>query len=113
MAEKTLEEIRKDILEYIKVQLGPVYKDSDEQVLKNLCEVVELEAMNVANIITETPAHLINMMSLVIACTVIAYQNRGVEGQYKQSELGQESHFLDWHTYLQEQVVKHGKRYVI
>lgn len=113
MATKTVEQIRADIIEYAKVQLGPTFKESDEQVLTNLEMLIEDEAFQVGNILFVTPAHLIDMMSIIVQCMVIAYQNRGVEGQTRQGELGQENHFIDWHQYLQDEVVSHGKRYVI
>lgn len=113
MASKTVEEIRTDIIEYTKVQLGPIYKESDEQVLINLEHLIEDEAFQVGNILSVTPGHLVDMMSIIVQCMTIAYENRGVEGQTRQGELGQENHFIDWHQYLQDEVVSHGKRYVI
>lgn len=113
MATKTVEEIQNDIVDYVKTQLGPTYKESDEQVIKNLEKLVQDECLSVANILSVTPSHLISLMSIIVQTTCIAYENRGVEGQTRQGELGQENHFIDWHQYLQDRVVKHGKRYVI
>lgn len=113
MAVKTLDDIRDDIFNYVIIQLGPTYKSEDEQLIKNYITIVELEAMSVANVINETTTHLIGMMSIIIQSVIIAYENRGVESQTRQGELGQENHFIDWHQYLQDEVVSHGKRFVI
>lgn len=102
-----------DIIEMVKIQLGPVYDDQDKDVLTNIVNTVNDEALFVANRMTENTNDLKDLKSLIIQCSVIAYQNRGVEGQTRQGELGQENHFIDWHQYLQDEVVSHGKRYVI
>lgn len=102
-----------DIIEMVKIQLGPVYDDQDKDVLTNIVNTVNDEALFVANRMTENVNDLKDLKSLIIQCSVIAYQNRGVEGQTRQGELGQENHFIDWHQYLQDEVVSHGKRYVI
>lgn len=101
------------LVEYVKLQLGPIYKDSDAKVLQNIVQMVHDEALYVGNRMFETSNDLIDLKSLIVQCSVIAYQNRGVEGQTRQGELGQENHFIDWHQYLQDEVVSHGKRYVI
>ena len=95
------------------IQLGPVFKKGDEVVLRNIVQMVHDETLFVGNRMSETPRDLDDFKSLIIQCSVIAYQNRGVEGQTRQGELGQENHFIDWHQYLQDEVVSHGKRYVI
>lgn len=102
-----------DIIEMVKIQLGPVYDDQDKDILTNIVNTVNDEALFVANRMTENTNDLKDLKSLIIQCSVIAYQNRGVEGQTRQGELGQENHFIDWHQYLQDEVVSHGKRYVI
>lgn len=101
------------IIEYVKLELGPVYKAEDEQILKNIVETVKDEALYIGNRMVETAPTLLEFKSIIIQASIIAYQNRGVEGQTRQGELGQENHFIDWHQYLQNEVVKHGKRYVI
>ena len=101
------------IVEIVKGQLGPIYKDTDQEVLKNIVNMVHDEALYVGNRMYETTDNLVDLKSLIVQCSVIAYQNRGVEGQARQGELGQENHFIDWHQYLQDEVVSHGKRYVI
>ena len=113
MAIKTVEEIRHDIIEYAKAQLGPIYKSSDEDVLSNLESIIESEAISVGNRLSVTSVNLTDMFSIIVQCLVIAYQNRGIEGQTRQGELGQENSFINWHQYLQDEVVKHGKRFVI
>ena len=101
------------LVDIVKSQLGPIYKDEDEDVLKNIVNMVHDEALYVGNRMFETEENLVDLKSLIVQCSVIAYQNRGVEGQTRQGELGQENHFIDWHQYLQDEVVSHGKRYVI
>ena len=96
-----------------KSQLGPTFKDCDDEVLKNLVDIVMVEALHVGNRMYETDTDLLEFQSIIVQASVIAYENRGVEGQTRQGELGQENHFIDWHQYLRDEVVKHGKRYVI
>ena len=101
------------LVEYAKLQLGPIYKDTDNDVLKNIVQMVYDEALYVGNRMYETSTDLVDLKSIIVQCSVISYQNRGVEGQTQQGELGQENHFIDWHQYLRDEVVRHGKRYVI
>ena len=96
-----------------KSQLGPTFKTGDEEVLKNLVDIVKVEALNVGNRMYETNTDLLEFQAMIVQAAVIAYQNRGVEGQTRQAELGQDNHFIDWHQYLRDEVVRHGKRYVI
>ena len=96
-----------------KSQLGPTFKEDDDEVLKNLVDIVMVEALHVGNRMYETDTDLLEFQSIIVQASVIAYENRGVEGQTRQGELGQENHFIDWHQYLRDEVVKHGKRYVI
>ena len=113
MSTKTIDDIRTDIFNYVVKQLGPTYKSTDEQVVKNLIEIIELEAIGVANIMLETPTLLISIMPIIIQTVIIAYENRGVESQTVQGELGQENHFIDWHQYLRNELISSGKRFVI
>lgn len=101
------------LFKYTVLQLGPQYKESDAEVLRNIITLVKNEAFSVGNRMFETTQAIEDFVSLVVQCSVIAYQNRGVEGQTRQGELGQENHFIDWHQYLQAEVIRHGKRYVI
>lgn len=96
-----------------KSQLGPIFKEGDDEVLTNLVNIVMTEALNVGNRMYETNTNLLEFQAMIVQASVIAYQNRGVEGQTRQGELGQENHFIDWHQYLRDEVVRHGKRYVI
>lgn len=101
------------LIEYTKVQLGPIFKTDDEQVLKNIVDMVYDEVIYTSNRQFDKNIDLKDFKSLIVQCSVIAYQNRGIEGQTQQDELGQENHFIDWHQYLQDEIVSHGKRYVI
>lgn len=96
-----------------KSQLGPTFKEGDDEVLKNLVDIVMVEALHVGNRMYETDTNLLEFQAMIVQAAVIAYENRGVEGQTRQGELGQENHFIDWHQYLRDEVVRHGKRYVI
>lgn len=91
--------------------LGPVFKDTDKDVLKLQMHIIRDECLDVANRIFETS--ITDFKSIIVQCAIIWYQNRGVESQTRQDELGQSNYFINWHHYLQEQVVNHGKRYVI
>lgn len=101
------------LVELTKSQLGPTYKESDAEVLKNLVDIVKTEALYIGNRMNATDTDLLEFQAMIIQASVIAYENRGVEGQTRQGELGQENHFIDWHQYLRDEVVRHGKRYVI
>lgn len=96
-----------------KSQLGPIFKEGDDEVLRNLVDIVMSEALNVGNRMYETDSDLLEFQAIIVQASVIAYQNRGVEGQTRQAELGQDNHFIDWHQYLRDEIVRHGKRYVI
>lgn len=91
--------------------LGPTFKETDKDVLKLQMHIIKDECLEVGNRMFETS--LTDFKSIIVQCAIIWYENRGVEGQTRQGELGQENHFYDWHQYLQSVVVKHGKRYVI
>lgn len=101
------------IISIVKGNLGANYTETDDTVLINLVNTIIDECFNVANRMYDTTKILDDFTSIIVQCAVIAYQNRGVEGQTKQNELGQENYFIDWHQYLRDEVVKHGKRYVI
>lgn len=100
-----------NIFENVKKILGPVYKDEDENVVKSQIQIIGDEALSVSNHLFETSVQ--DLKSIITDVTIIWYQNRGVESQTRQDELGQANYFIDWHHYLQEEVVRHGKRYVI
>lgn len=91
--------------------LGPTFKETDKDALKLQMHIIKDECLEVANRIFDTS--LTDFKSIIVQCAIIWYENRGVESQTRQGELGQENHFYDWHQYLQSVVVKHGKRYVI
>lgn len=113
MAEKTMEELTDEMFEQVKNHLGPLYKEDDEDILKQLIIDVRDEAFEVANRMLETTKDFQDLKSCIFHTSVIGYQNRGIEGQTRQSELGQENHFIDWHNYLRDTVITHGKRFVI
>lgn len=91
--------------------LGPIYKDSDEDIFKAQIQIIADEALSVSNRMSDTTIK--DLKSIVIDTSIIWYQNRGVESQTRQDELGQANYFIDWHHYLQEEIIRHGKRYVI
>ncbi len=95
----------------VKLILGPTFKTADEEILKKQMEIIKDECLEVGNRVFDTS--LTDFKSIIVQCTIIWYENRGVESQTRQGELGQENHFIDWHQYLQSVVVSHGKRYVI
>ena len=100
-----------DVFTKVKNILGPVYKDDDENILKSQIQIIADEALSVANRMFDTTIK--DLKSIVIDTYIILYQNRSVESQTRQDELGQSNYFIDWHHYLQEEIVRHGKRYVI
>ena len=100
-----------DVFEKAKNILGPVYKDSDEDIFKTQIQIISDECLSVSNRMFETT--ITDLKSIVVDVAIIWYQNRGVESQTRQDELGQANYFIDWHHYLQEEIVRHGKRYVI
>jgi len=75
--------------------------------------MVRDEAFEVANRMAETTTDFIDLKACIFKASIIAYENRGVEGQTRQQELGQELHFMDWHNYLRDTVITTGKRFVI
>ena len=101
------------LVQLTKSQLGPTFKEGDDDVLKNLIDIVKTEALYIGNRMEPDKTDLLEFQAMIVQATVIAYENRGVEGQTRQNELGQENHFIDWHQYLRDEVVRHGKRYVI
>lgn len=113
MAEPTMDELTTQMVEDVKKELGPIYKASDEDVLKKLVENVRDEAFQIANRMSETITDFRDLKSCIFKASVIGYENRGVEGQTRQQELGQELHFIDWHDYLRDTIITHGKRFVI
>ena len=108
-----MEKLTEEMIEKVKIELGPLFKTEDDNVLKNIVETVRDEAFQVANRILETPMDFRDLKSCIFKSSIIAYENRGVEGQTRQRELGQELHFMDWHDYLRDTVITHGKRFVI
>lgn len=113
MAEPSMEELTTDMIEKVKKHLGPLYKETDADVLKNIVETVRDEAFELANRMLETTKDFNDLKSAIFKASVIGYENRGIEGQTRQQELGQENHFIDWHNYLRDTVITHGKRFVI
>ena len=113
MTEQTMEELTNEIFEKVQAHLGPLYKDEDEEVLKNIVIMVRDEAFELANRMLETAKDFNDLKSCIFKASVIGYENRGIEGQTRQEELGQENHFIDWHDYLRDTVITHGKRFVI
>lgn len=95
----------------VKLILGPTFKAEDEAILVKQMEIIKDECLEVANRMFDTS--LTDFKSAIVQCGIIWYENRGVESQTRQGELGQENHFIDWHQYLRDVVVNHGKRYVI
>ena len=112
--EKTpMEKLTEDMVERVKVELGPIFKSGDDKALQNIVETVRDEAFQLANRMLETTMDFRDLKSCIFKASVIAYENRGIEGQTRQQELGQELHFIDWHDYLRDTVITHGKRFVI
>lgn len=95
----------------VKLILGPIFKTEDDGILKKQMEIIKDECLEVANRMFDTS--LTDFKSTIVQCGIIWYENRGVESQTGQGELGQTNNFIDWHQYLQDVVVNHGKRYVI
>lgn len=95
----------------VKLILGPTFKAEDKEILEKQMEIIKDECLEVANRMFDTS--LTDFKSAIVQCGIIWYENRGVESQTRQGELGQENHFIDWHQYLRDVVVNHGKRYVI
>ena len=113
MSEKTMEELTDEMIEKVKNHLGPLYKASDKEVLENIVMIVRDEAFEIANRMLETTMDFNDLKSCIFHTSIIAYENRGVESQTRQDELGQENHFVDWHDYLKNTIITHGKRFVI
>ena len=95
----------------VKLILGPTFKVEDKEILEKQMEIIKDECLEVANRMFDTS--LTDFKSAIVQCGIIWYENRGVESQTRQGELGQENHFIDWHQYLRDVVANHGKRYVI
>lgn len=111
--EPTMEYLTEDIIEKVKIELGPTFKEGDDKVLENIVIMVRDEAFEVANRMAETTTDFIDLKACIFKASIICYENRGVEGQTRQGELGQELHFIDWHNYLRDTVITSGKRFVI
>lgn len=107
MPETTISDLTKAAI----LILGPTYKETDNSIFENQMEIIKNECLQVANRMFDTSIE--DFKSIIVQCGIIWYENRGVESQTRQGELGQENHFIDWHQYLRDVVVKHGKRYVI
>ena len=103
---------RESLIEKAKEKLGPVYKESDAQVFKNIGDTVITEAIICANR-SETPENLQILQAIIVESIVIAYENRGVEGVKSQSELGQSNSYVDWMEYLETNIIRKGKRLVM
>ena len=103
--------VNDEILSFAKTQLGPLFKTEDEEVLKNLKTLVLQEALDICNML-ETSSNLVLIEAMVIQAIIIAYQNRGVEGLAKQTELGQANTYISWVDYLRTNLIKSGKRFM-
>lgn len=100
---------REELVKKAITRLGPIFKQNDEQVIKDISDTVITEALDCSHRL-ESPENLKVLQSVIIEAIVIAYQNRGSEGLKSQSELGQSNSFVDWIEYLQKNVVEKGKR---
>ena len=109
----TIRTLTDAMVEKVKIELGPIFKTGDEQVLKNLVETIRDEAFQIANRMSETTTDFNDLKSCIFKASIIGYENRGIEGQTRQDELGQENVFMDWHDYLRDTIITHGKRFVI
>lgn len=103
--------VKNEIFEFAKTQLGPLFKDGEDEVLKNFEVLVIQEALDICNML-ETSSNLILIEAMVIQAIIIAYQNRGVEGLASQTELGQTNTYISWIDYLRTNLIKSGKRFV-
>lgn len=114
MAEQTMEQLTNAMIEDVKIELGPIYKpEENDTTLKKIVITVRDEAFQIANRMFETTMDFKDLKSCIFKASTIAYENRGIEGQTRQNELGQENHFIDWHDYLRDTIITHGKRLVI
>lgn len=102
---------RKELVDLAKEKLGPIFKDSDTQVISNIGDTVINEALDLSHM-TESSQTLGTLRAIIIEAIVIAYQNRGAESLKSQSELGQSNSFVDWMEYLEANIIKKGKRYL-
>ena len=109
--DEKIEAIEAEIFEMAKTQLGPLYLEADEQILKNLRYLVIQEALDICNM-TKSSRNMILIEAMVIQAVIIAYQNRGVEGVKSQTELGQNNDYIHWIDYLRDNLIKSGKRFV-
>lgn len=103
---------RKELVELAKSQLGPLFKTSDEQVISNIGDTVIDEAIIMSNR-SETEETLKDLKATIVQCIVIAYENRGTEGVKSQGELGQSNSYIDWMEYLENNIIKKGKRFLV
>lgn len=103
---------RKELVELAKGQLGPLFKTTDEQVIKNLGDTVIDEALLVSHR-EETEETLKDLKAIIVQSIVIAYENRGTEGVKSQGELGQSNSYISWMEYLEDNIIKKGKRFLI
>lgn len=103
---------RKELVELAKSQLGPLFKTDDEQVIFNIGDTVIDEAIIMSNR-SETEETLKDLKATIVQCIVIAYENRGTEGVKSQGELGQSNSYIDWMEYLENNIIKKGKRFLV
>lgn len=103
---------RKELVELAKGQLGPLFKSTDEKVISDIGDTVIDEAIIVANR-SETEETLKDLKAIIVQSIVIAYENRGTEGVKSQGELGQSNSYIDWMEYLETNIIKKGKRFLV
>ena len=103
---------RESLIKKAKEKLGPLYKESDEEVFSSIGDTVITEAIVCSNR-SETPKDLAILQAIIIDSIIIAYENRGTEGVKSQSELGQSNSYVDWMEYLETNIIRKGKRLVM